>query len=286
MLYVHENNILSKIKSNYNHKGEQIKRFYENEYLPMRTKVLSLTFNDIKSPDFDTATNIFNDYYKKIEEFSLKNNISSQSKFASTFLEEISCYLFKDLYEIQNGTFGVYNKGIYAGLKIDSNRHIAVIKKDVDFCIGKKVNIKIDNQPSVELILPIVAVEVKTYLDATMFGEIKSSSKSIRSASPNSKAYVLMGYRCIADEHIIAARQDATLSEMFSLRDGENMPIKNTVIRDYWKEIKEAVDSITIESVIPSSGRLLNEPQSYYYQINEFKSNDLKVAEESVKYGK
>ena len=155
-------------------------------------------------------------------------------------------------------TFGIFNKGIYAGLKIDSDNHIVVIKKDVDFCIGKSVNITISNQMPTELILPIVAVEVKTYLDATMFGEIKSSSKAIRSASPNSKTYVLMGYKDLADEHIIAARQDSTLTEMFALRQDAHSPISSATLLEYWREIKNAVDSISSNENIPLVGRLLN----------------------------
>lgn len=258
MLFVHERNMTTKIDTNYKGKGREIERFFSKEYLPMRKRILHLVFDNRNSFAFEIAADEFNQYYQKIEDFSKANGISSQSKFASTFLEEISCYLFKDLEEIRNNTFGFFNKGIYAGLKIDNNRHIAVIKKDVDFCIGKKAIISIDQQPPVELILPIVAVEVKTYLDATMFGEIKSSSKSIRSASPNSKAYVLIGYRNIADEHIIAARQDATLTEIFSLKEGEHSPMLASVLRDYWDEIKSSVDSIAIEDVVPQSGRLLN----------------------------
>lgn len=257
MLYVHENNIKSKMEANYKGKGAAIRDFLNNEYYPMRDRMLGLTYSSDSDTEFTTAANIINDYYQKIESFSNRNAITSQSKFASTFLEEISCYLFKDLPEIHDGTFGVFNKGIYAGLKIDNNRHIGVIKKDVDFCIGKKVSVTIDSQAPVDLILPIVAVEVKTYLDATMFGEIKSSSKSIRSASPNSKTYVLMGYKCIADEHIIAARQDATLTEMFALKNGEHSPVLASVLREYWNEIKNAVDSITEDDIVPSSGRLL-----------------------------
>ncbi len=258
MLYVHKENMRSKIDNNYKNKGRIIEDFYQNEYLAMRSKIDVLTFDESHLDSFTEAADEFTDYYKKIERFSSANGISSQSKFASSFLEEISCYLFKDLPEIRNGVFGVFNKGIYAGLKIDRNRRIAVIKKDVDFCIGKKVSITIDGQPSTELILPIVAVEVKTYLDATMFGEIKSSSKSIRSASPNSKAYVLMGYKSIADEHIISARQDATLTEMFSLCADEHMSFNTVVLREYWEEIKDAVSSISEYDSVPISGKLLN----------------------------
>lgn len=257
MLYVHEQNLLNKIASDYKGHKSTIKEFYEKKYLPIRSVLDTLSFTEKDKTVFEKAAKIVNEYYKEIDAFSQKYNITSQSKFASTFLEEISTYLFKDLPEIKTGEFGVFNKRIYAGLKIDKNKRIGLITKDVDFCIGKKVNISIDSQPLTELILPIVAVEVKTYLDATMFGEIKSSSKAIRSASPNSKTYVLMGYKSIADEHIVAARQDSTLSEMFVLRKNENAPIDANTLYLYWCEIAETINNISMENEISVPGKLL-----------------------------
>ena len=259
MLYIHESNLLNKISSDYKGHGEKIKRFYENKYLPVRAALEALTFSETNTGDFKKAANIINKYYKEIDSFSHKYSITSQSKFASTFLEEISTYLFKDIPEIKSGEFGVFNKKVYAGLKIDKDKKIGIITKDVDFCIGKKVNISIDGQVSTELILPIVAVEVKTYLDATMFGEIKSSSKAIRSASPNSKTYVLMGYKCLADEHIIAARQDSVLTEMFSLRLHESSPIEASVLYEYWSEITQVIKDVSKPNTVNSVGRLLKE---------------------------
>jgi len=108
------------------------------------------------------------------------------------------------------------------------------------------------------LILPVIAVEVKTYLDATMFGEVKSSSKSIKSASPNSKTYVLMGYKCIADEHIIAARQDSVLNEIFVLRENDHLPMDAKVIYNYWEELFLSIKTLATEKEIVVPGRLLN----------------------------
>lgn len=262
MLYVHEKNLLGKLKNSpqnkYFHLQNEIQNFYNTEYLPTKNRLLSLNFSKNNKADFVAAANMFNDYYNKLNQFSRQYSITSQSKFESTFLEEISSYLFKDITEIQNGEFGVFNKGIYAGLKINSNRKVEVIKKDVDFCIGKKVNISLDNQVSTELIIPIIAVEVKTYLDATMFGEVKSSSKSIRNASPNSKTYVLMGYKSIADEHIISARQDSALSEIFVLRANAHAPIDSNVLYDYWEEITNSISQIANDNLIQVPGRLLN----------------------------
>lgn len=257
-MYVHENNLKNKIKNDYKGLKKELDEFCEKIYLPMRKKVLALDFSTDDKKIFQEATKFFNDYYNQLLAFSKKYDITSQSKFESTFLEEISVYLVKDIESIRTGKLGIFNKKIYAGLKISGDHAIGIITKDVDFCIGKKADITIDNQPKTTLILPIIAVEVKTYLDATMFGEVKSSSKSIRSASPNSKTYVLMGYKNIADEHIIAARQDSVLNEIFVLRKDENSAMDSNVIYDYCKELYHAIEALTMERKIETPGRLLN----------------------------
>lgn len=258
MIYAHESNLKNKIKKNYNNKSTEIEEFYENYYLPMRNEIRNISFSETDFDSFSKATKIFNNYYKALVDFSLKHKVMSQSKFTSTFLEEISSYLFKDLPDIKSNTLGIYNKHIYAGLKINGNRQIDVIRKDVDFCIGKKVHVSIENQPAIELIIPAIAVEVKTYLDATMFGEVKSSSKAIKSASPNSRTYVLMGYKNLSDEHIIAARQDSVLNEIFVLRKSEHDPIDAKTLHDYWLEINSAINDLTVENKIVTPGKLLN----------------------------
>ena len=156
MIYAHESNLKNKIKKNYNNKSTEIEEFYENYYLPMRNEIRNISFSETDFDSFSKATKIFNNYYKALVDFSLKHKVMSQSKFTSTFLEEISSYLFKDLPDIKSNTLGIYNKHIYAGLKINGNRQIDVIRKDVDFCIGKKVHVSIENQPAIELIIPAI----------------------------------------------------------------------------------------------------------------------------------
>lgn len=258
MLYVHENNFDTKIGINYHGKSEQLIAFKRDYYEPFREEMVAIDFTHPTLDDFKKATNLINEYYKNLSEFIKENGITSQSKLESTLLEELSVYLFKDIPEIKQQRLNFYNKGIYAGLKINPDLSLDIIRKDVDFCIGKKVTVTIESQQPITLTIPIVSVEVKTYLDATMFGEVKSSSKTIKSATPNSKAYVLMGYKCLADEHILAARQDSTLDEMFVLRAGEGKPIDPYALYLYWKEIDDAVKNVISHNTITVPGRLLS----------------------------
>ena len=257
MLYIHENNLKNKIDINYNGKGEKIRQFYEDVYLNTKMELLNFDFSNSDENVFKEATELINNYYKKLDSFIKKNNITSQSKFRSSFLEELSTYLFQDNEYIKSGKLGIYNKGIFAGIKIGHDLKVNIIKKDVDFCIGKKVVIKIENT-KFEIILPIVAVEVKTYLDATMFGEVQFSSKLLKSATPNVKTYVLMETNQVGNDKIISARYDKNLDEMFVLRFNNQSLIEFLVLKDYYDQICTDIKNIAIERDIIVPGRLIN----------------------------
>ena len=142
--FVHKNNLISKINEDYNHKKSEILEFLENVYSPVHNKMIKAC--GIKDKDFDAITKLINDYLNELDEFGSINDIKSQSKFRSTFLEEISTYLFMNIPDIVNDKIGIFNKGIYAGMQIGPNLEVTVLKKDVDFCIGKKVNLTIDKK--------------------------------------------------------------------------------------------------------------------------------------------
>ncbi len=257
MIYVHENNFKSKIDGNYNDIGDKVNEFYLNTYLKTKKQLLELDFSKDDEETFKIAADIINDYYEKLNIFIKENKITSQSKFRSTFLEELSTYLFEDNQYIKNGELGIYNRGIYAGMKIGNDLKINIMKKDVDFCIGKKLKISINNK-EYKIILPVIAVEVKTYLDATMFGEVQFSSKLLKNATPNVKTYVLMETNQVGKDKIIAARYDKTLNEMFVLRHDTKSLIAYDVLRDYYNQICNDIIDIAVERTIKTPGRLIN----------------------------
>lgn len=257
MLYIHENNFKNKIRQNYKGIGNKIENFYTNVYMKIKMELLDIDFSKNDDATFKKAAKIINDYYKQLNEFTTKNKITSQSKLRSTFLEELSTYLFADNEYIKNGTLDIYNQGIYAGMKIGNDLIISIIKKDVDFCIGKKAKIMIEGR-EFEIILPIVAVEVKTYLDATMFGEVQYSSKLIKNATPNARNYVLMETNRVGKDKIISTRYDNILNEMFVLRLDETSLIEYSVLKDYYNQIVSDISNTARERDVVTPGRLIH----------------------------
>ncbi|MCL2096909.1 MAG: Bpu10I family restriction endonuclease [Oscillospiraceae bacterium] len=102
-------------------------------------------------------------------------------------------------------------------------------------------------------------MEVKTYLDATMFEETQFSAEQIKNSTPNVKTYVIMEDNQVGEEKISAARYDNTINEMFVFRgSGENRNFSAEVLADYYNEIKASVKGIKSDYEIKAPGRLIN----------------------------
>lgn len=171
-------------------------------------------------------------------------------------MEELSVYLFDDNEYIKSNSLGVYNNGIFAVIKIGNDLKVNIMRKDVDFCIGKKVKIQIDSK-SYEIILPVIAVEVKTYLDATMFGEVQYSSRLLKNATPNVRTYVLMETNQVGIDKIVSARYDKILNEMFVLKKDKKSDIEYRVLLDYYNQICSDINDIAMKREIIVPGRLI-----------------------------
>ena len=225
----------------------------------MKADALALIIDNEHLENISKICTIFNNYYNKLAEFRDKYFIDEHSCFSSSFLEEMNWYLFKNLPELKSKGFKIFNKNIYLSMKFDEFDKVHVDTKNVDFCIGKETILKINDSYEITIRKPIVCVEVKTYTDATMFGEIKSSSQAIRSGTPTARTYVLMGYNSIASKHKVNAKYDTALTEMFVLREKEGKEINSDALKLYWEEISKVIADYGVTKDIKVPGRLLNQ---------------------------
>lgn len=251
--FYHERNIDTKMRrgSSYFHIAKELKEFKTEHYLPFRDKQNKIT--GIKENDIKNKCEILNNYYKKVEDFEQKHKIRSQSKFRSTVLEEFCGYLFKDLPEIKQLDLNFFNKSIFAGLKIASNGDMKIQTKDVDFCIGKEFKIVVEKK-EVDLVIPLAAIECKTYLDNTMFSEGQFTAQKLKNGTPNVKVYIFTERNEIKLDNLPS---QSPIDEVFVIKEN-NPEIDYKVVYDFFKVVQSEIQNARRENNIKLPGRLLN----------------------------
>lgn len=266
MVYAHESNINTKIRTDYKGLQAELTEFKENVYLPFRTAMMNLHFVDDYSL-FVIAARLIEEYRLQVKQFANTYGVTSQSKFESSFFEEINVYLFREFDKIQDGTYDIYNAGIYKDLKITENLGLIVAKKNVDICIGKQVTLSLGDR-SEDLIVPTVCVEVKTYLDSTMLGEATTSSKMIRLANPDAHTYILAGYKSLVDTHLLVSEKEAAFDDIFFLQADENSPIDPRALYAWWKEIYEVINNLRTDRIYNVPGRMFKYVEQFLAFMN------------------
>ena len=257
MLLSHLNNIRAKkVSRDYGHLSVELDQFERDFYWPFANALDAIDYTVAGLTEFERVCELLQEYYDAVEAFSSTYSIKSQSKFRSTVLEEFNSHLFARHPVVDSLGLEFLNKRIYAGLKLSAGARPTIIPKDVDFCIGKSYTMAIGGQNQ-ELSIPVICVEVKTYLDATMYGEVSFSARQLRNANPEVKLYVLMEYNEVAKARIIASRSDTALDEMFALRSSAADPLDAVTLKAYYDEMDQALNGIGAASSLTLPGRML-----------------------------
>ena len=258
MLLTHWNNIQAKkVSQAYGHLAAELDDLERRYYRPFAAALDSIDYTAAGRAEFARVCGLLQDYYDRVEEFSTRYRVSSQSKLRSTVLEELSSHLFAGHPVVRRLGLEFLNKQIYAGLKIGGGARPTVIPKDVDFCIGKSYPMTLGGRDQ-RLNIPVVCVEVKTYLDATMYGEVSYSARQLRNANPEVKLYVLMERNEVAKERVIASRSDTALDEMFALRSSATAPLDPDTLQAYYEEVDEALRNMGNAAALQLPGRMLH----------------------------
>ena len=134
-------------------------------------------------------------------------------------------------------------KSFKANLKLINNAKIKT--KDIDFCIGKKfdVNIGEDHHP---IIIPVIAIECKTYIDKTMLSEAQFTAQKMKQGSPNVKVY------CVSERNEIDVDEVPTkgrtpLDQIFIIRGKTTNLVSNDAVFEFFNEIKIALEKLSRE---------------------------------------
>ncbi len=249
---VHGKNILSKKNK------EEIENFYP-KYIEFYETMQSEDINDriisfINYKDYVTKTNKTTDN---------RLIFSSQSKFESTILEEFLYHIFKDIINYDNvfrtGSVKAYNNLYFAPpelKKFNNDNFININRKDQDFAIYKNIILK-DNDKSIELSIPVVAIECKTYLDKTMLEGSVATAEKIKSGNPHCKFFI------VTETYEVDKSVDPSTSRIdniFILKKGrqnnQDSAICSDVIINLYSEVKKHLFSnwSNIEENIKNKG--------------------------------
>ena len=146
-----------------------------------------------------------------------------------------------------------FNKSIFSGLGLNNTGKPEVKTKDVDFCIGKETTAEFESLQS-KFIIPLVAVECKTYVDKTMFGEAQFTAQLIKNGTPDARVYIL------AERNEIGKGKIPTLTPLdqyFTLKKNEKSPIVPEVVIDFFSEVQKVLSNATTHRVRDPPGRMI-----------------------------
>lgn len=164
-------------------------------YLEENLKLVGFTDASIKK-----RVRLLNDYYNFIHNNNLDNLYSSQGKFRPTILEEFLYLLFKDFVkqyqtklnaqdQLESGSVKAYSNLYFKAKSFDefvTNPDMAVNEKDQDFAIYRKFVLTVNGTKTVNLQVPAIAIEAKTFIDKTMLDGIIATAEKVKSGNPYS----------------------------------------------------------------------------------------------------
>jgi hypothetical protein len=261
----HQSNLETKIRTNYGGKGELFARFKTMSYDPYRDAQLAITGINKESTLQKIA--LLNSYYKQVELFNEGGWIKSQSKFRPTILEEFCGFLFKDLPKVKDLQLGFYNKKIFSGVTINNEGRAVIKTKDIDFCIGKHFVVLFEEQLE-DIIIPVIAIECKTYTDKTMLNEAQFAAQKLKQGSPNTKVYILSEGNQV-DSNEIPLKGQTPLDQIFILSKLKERKLWHSKNRKEWEDLNcdailqffdQVVSDLEIvlaEKQIPEIGKIL-----------------------------
>jgi len=203
---VHAQNILTKKRQNLSGTKEKALRLIEKTYLKYIKQQFAIGENIEDRDKIEQRVKLLNDYYTFFSaNGDFNSEFHSQSKLRSTILEEFLYLLFKDFIKQikitipdNNDVLALGSAKAYTNLYFKSKDiksfieelETGINEKDQDFTIYRPVKLQI-NSNTREVNVPIVAVEVKTYIDKTMLEGIIATAEKIKSGNPYAKFYAI-----------------------------------------------------------------------------------------------
>lgn len=247
----HASNIITK----YNSTLTDNEKSALTKLIPEYTKYLK---NMLEKSSYDKDSTIekvrfLNEYYNFMHEKELDRVFSAQGKFRPTILEEFLFLLFKDYVEqvknredsddvLGSGAVKAYSN-IYFKAKnfkdFIKSPEIGVNEKDQDYAIYRIFDITVNKANSMQIRIPAIAIEAKTYIDKTMLDSIIATAEKIKSGNPHTRFIV------VAERYDVSYSVDPAYSRIDqiyvlrkSMKKSEWINIDENVV---WRMVDETI---------------------------------------------
>lgn len=247
----HASNIITKYNSTLTAKEELALTTLIPKYVEYLNKMFAL-----KSYDQESVFNkvsYLNEYYNFMHGNELDRAFSSQGKFRPTILEEFLFLLFKDYVEeiktgedvadvLDSGAVKAYSN-IYFKAKnfkdFIKSPEIGINEKDQDYAIYRIFHITINDAEPMQIRIPAIAIEAKTYIDKTMLDSIIATAEKIKSGNPHTR------FIAVAERYEVSYSVDPAYSRIDqiyvlrkSMRKAEWQDIDKNVV---WRMFRETI---------------------------------------------
>ena len=247
----HASNIITKYNGTLTPKEEYALTLLIPEYAKYLKRMLEVSSYDKAS--IVKKVGCLNKYYNFMHEKELDRAFSAQGKFRPTILEEFLFLLFKDYVELvktRDDSEGVLGSGAvkaYSNIYFKAKNfkdfikspEIGVNEKDQDYAIYRIFDITVNKSNSMQIRIPAIAIEAKTYIDKTMLDSIIATAEKIKSGNPHTRFIV------VAERYDVSFAVDPAYSRIDqiyvlrkSMRKSEWIDIDENVV---WRMVDETI---------------------------------------------
>ena len=195
----HASNIMTKWSGKLSKKEESALKMLIPEYSKYLRKMMGLSSYDKDA--IEKKVDHLNEYYNFMHENEFDRTFSSQGKFRPTILEEFLYLLFKDYVELikhkyddgdvlGSGAVKAYSNLYFKAKDFEDfikKPEIGVNEKDQDYAIYRTFDITINDKDPLQIRIPAIAIEAKTYIDKTMLDSIIATAEKIKSGNPHTR---------------------------------------------------------------------------------------------------
>lgn len=203
---VHASNIITKLKTEKGKEKEALGALIPEYYSYLVSHMSIKGWDKTSIVKKVELLNSYYDYYDNNTSFNYAKLFSAQGKLRPTILEEFCFLLFKDYLRslkskiadsgntLNLGSAKAYTNLYFSPESINgfvNDPSVIINVKDQDFAIYRTVGFKIDGKKETIAKVPVLAVEVKTYLDKTMLEGVIATAEKLKMGNPYSRIIVI-----------------------------------------------------------------------------------------------